>query len=1170
MCLLGPVRIVTSTDAMVATRFGGAQVAAAAAFLVLAEGGWVSRDRLAEAVWGESVPTSWQAALRNIISRVRTWLGAAGLDGSTVLQTGNGGWTLVLPAATTFDLTAAYRAVRLAESALAQGSPERAWRLAGRAARALGQPLLTESDAFWADEARNQALQWRLRSLDVAADGCLALGDWPAAVTAAAEAIELDPYREASHRRLITAHDRGGDRAAALRAYERCRRSLAEDLGLNPAVETEMTYFCALGPDAPPFPTKPEARTSAPPSALPETDHTVGREEELARFGRLDRVARFARRQIVIVSGPAGIGKTHLALRFAELQVATGRTVLFGRAPRTRVPYGLFMDALTRFTRSFDHGSIQEVLGWTAPVLTDIVGIRREPSASKTSEIAPWEYHSAFLDAFRRLTELGPVLLVADDLARCDDTSLDLLRTLCEQNLSGLLVIGTVRSGEPLPPALDDLLELLARDGGLRQLSLDPLSEEAVAAIAAERLGVSQVDPRLLDLLTAQADGNPLLVTQLLDLLAESEVLDPASGMLDRAAITGLGLPKGTTDVVRHRLRGLAPVALRVAHLVAVFGDEMALDILQDLAADGVEPLLDAIDNLCAADLLVVDADRPGSVRFRHALIAAAVREDLSVTRRAHLHRSIGLRLLALTDQGEPMGASAAEHLRLAGELAPAESRCRAHLEAGRSALAMSALGETLEHLLAATDDLAAVTLPVQADVWCTLGDAHRIRFERQPAMDAYVRALALARAIGHDGLVVRAIDGLASGGGIGESVSPDLNARSELLREGLAAVGDQDSVERIRLLSNYAMARFGEVEGRSAETEAVAMAHRMRNASAFAAALAAQRQLEAGPAHIQGRRRYLEQLVALHGPHLPGETAVRVEQGHLLDAIESGHRAETDRALGALIEQANHLGRPYQKWWAATWKVTVAIIDGDLILAEKQAEMARALAIAPVDNLTDITYGASVIGMRFLQGREVEMVGVLTDVVASVWDLPVARLGLACAQARNGDRSSAKTGYDHQISNDIVHAVTGAEWSVVMYFLTQLAQLLGDREGADSLTAVLASQPRAMVVFSGAGGSGGPFFGSIAQQLGDLAALTGRWEEACQHFETALADHRSFRAPIFVALSAHSLAAALEQCSGNRTRVAALRAEARAAATHLGVALREPGTGQLTDNHPQ
>ena len=86
-----------------------------------------------------------------------------------------------------------------------------------------------------------------LRALDVLVDG-LAGGPFDhEAVRYAREALALDPYRETTHVRLMRLHMSRGNRAEALRAYERCRDILARDLGATPSRQTESAYREVLG-----------------------------------------------------------------------------------------------------------------------------------------------------------------------------------------------------------------------------------------------------------------------------------------------------------------------------------------------------------------------------------------------------------------------------------------------------------------------------------------------------------------------------------------------------------------------------------------------------------------------------------------------------------------------------------------------------------------------------------------------------------------------------------------------------------------------------------------------------------------------------------------------------------------------------------------------------------
>src|SRR5574342_976118 len=105
-------------------------------------------------------------------------------------------------------------------------------------ARYPGELLEEDPYADWAapERARLQALRVELHAR--VADLALAEGDFAAARVAAEAALARDPSRESLWRTLMRAHALSGDRAAALRAFDRCRASLARDHGTDPLPET--------------------------------------------------------------------------------------------------------------------------------------------------------------------------------------------------------------------------------------------------------------------------------------------------------------------------------------------------------------------------------------------------------------------------------------------------------------------------------------------------------------------------------------------------------------------------------------------------------------------------------------------------------------------------------------------------------------------------------------------------------------------------------------------------------------------------------------------------------------------------------------------------------------------------------------------------------------------
>jgi DNA-binding SARP family transcriptional activator len=87
----------------------------------------------------------------------------------------------------------------------------------------------------------------RYRALDCLVTVWLATDAPALAIQSANEMIELEPFRETGYQRLMRAYAARGDRAEALRVYERCRRLLADELGANPSPQTEAIFIELLG-----------------------------------------------------------------------------------------------------------------------------------------------------------------------------------------------------------------------------------------------------------------------------------------------------------------------------------------------------------------------------------------------------------------------------------------------------------------------------------------------------------------------------------------------------------------------------------------------------------------------------------------------------------------------------------------------------------------------------------------------------------------------------------------------------------------------------------------------------------------------------------------------------------------------------------------------------------
>jgi YVTN family beta-propeller protein len=260
-------RVGVQTDAVVLdeARFPGRQGRLLFAYLLVEQGRPVPHDELAEALWGPSPPATWDKALRVLVSKLRELLRQLGVDGASALTGAFGCYRLELPEDTWVDVIVAADAAEEAEAALAAGEPGRAKAAATLSASLLRQPFLPGDDGAWVEAKRRELGDLHGRALTALAEACLRSDEGLEAVTWAEQAVELAPFRESGYRQLMEAHVSAGNRAEALRVYERCRRLLADELGAYPSPETESIYRGLLErPSA-----RPEARRAP---ELPRTD----------------------------------------------------------------------------------------------------------------------------------------------------------------------------------------------------------------------------------------------------------------------------------------------------------------------------------------------------------------------------------------------------------------------------------------------------------------------------------------------------------------------------------------------------------------------------------------------------------------------------------------------------------------------------------------------------------------------------------------------------------------------------------------------------------------------------------------------------------------------------------------------------------------------------------
>ncbi|MEU4448218.1 BTAD domain-containing putative transcriptional regulator [Actinosynnema sp. NPDC050801] len=305
--LLGPVELVSPGGE--AVRLGAAKRRTVLAALALELNRVVSGDRLLELVWDGSPPPQAKAALQGHIAQLRKVL-----DHGVALVTRAPGYVLTGERAAV-DV---FRFEDLLVTAR-EASDEDAVRLLGEALALWRGPVLADVPGDQLREAVSarleelrlvavQELATRLSRLDRAAE----------AVSGLRDAVEANPLREALVSRLVLALHWTGRQAEALALFHRTRERLAEELGVDPGPELREAYRTVLAGDAAPVDRTPAQlpREHRAPAQLPrEHRGFVGRELELSDLGASLTGHDSA---IGLLVGPAGVGKTALALRWAH------------------------------------------------------------------------------------------------------------------------------------------------------------------------------------------------------------------------------------------------------------------------------------------------------------------------------------------------------------------------------------------------------------------------------------------------------------------------------------------------------------------------------------------------------------------------------------------------------------------------------------------------------------------------------------------------------------------------------------------------------------------------------------------------------------------------------------------------------------------------------------
>lgn len=409
----------------------------------------------------------------------------------------------------------------------------------------------------------------------------------------------------------------------------------------------------------------------------------VGREAELTRLHGLFAKALNGERQMVFVTGEAGIGKTALVEAFlSQIEAKDWKLeILPSPSPQasnlkpqtsslwlgrgqcvehygTGEAYLPVLEALARLCQQPDGEQLIDVLRRMAPTwLVQLPALLGEAEyATLQQKVIGATQERMLREMTEALEVMGrsrPVILILEDLHWSDVSTVDLLAMLARRREAArFLVLCTHRLAELVVtnhPLKTVKRELVTRGQGI-EVPLRYLSAEEVQVYLSQRFADHTIASTLSAFIYQRTEGHPLFMVQMTDYLAQQS--DQAEMALTEAGANGPVVPQGLRDLIETQIGRLTDLEQQVLEVGSVAGVEFTAASV----AAGMQVALEAVEDVCeqlgqrgqfVEEREVVtwpDGTVSGRYGFRHALYQEVLYRRLSKTRQVRLHRSLGLR----------------------------------------------------------------------------------------------------------------------------------------------------------------------------------------------------------------------------------------------------------------------------------------------------------------------------------------------------------------------------------------------------------------------------------------------------------------------------------------------------------------------------------------------